>query len=139
MPGPWREREDGPSPAGSPVSRTTPPTPMLLQGQEYFYRATDDCLDMQEWVHRLGMVTDGDGDPEPCVLVLARAADMEMNELSEALAARDIRMVRVDADRCLDVALTIYPEAPLVELDQWLLRPLLVWRRHFDLTAIPVD
>ncbi|ASO18385.1 hypothetical protein FHR81_002789 [Actinoalloteichus hoggarensis] len=121
-----------------PVS-TPLATPLLLQGQEYHYRAPNACLDFQERMYRAGLVEPGDGSPEPCVLVLARAADMEMNELSLTLAEHDIRMVRIDADRCLDLALTVYPDTPLIELDQWLLRPLLVWRRHFDLTALPVD
>ncbi|AOS61597.1 ATP-grasp domain-containing protein [Actinoalloteichus hymeniacidonis] len=114
-------------------------TPLLLQGQEYHYRAPNACLDFQERMYRAGLVEPDDGNPVPCVLVLARAADMEMNELSLTLAEHDIRMVRIDADRSLDLALTIYPEAPLLELDQWLLRPLLVWRRHFDLTSVPID
>jgi hypothetical protein len=111
----------------------------LLQGQDYFYRAPDGCLDFQERAHQLDLVDEGDGNPVPCVLVLARAADMEMNELSLALAERGIRMVRIDADRCLDLALTIYTDAPLIEFDRWLLRPLLTWQRHFDLTALPID
>jgi hypothetical protein len=118
---------------------TTRPTPLLLQGQEYTFRAPIAALDFQERVHRLGLVDDGDGAPEPCVLVLARSADMEMNELSIALAERGVRMARIDVDRCLDVSLTVYPDQPLVELDRWMLRPLLVWRRHFEFAALPVD
>ena len=90
-------------------------------------------------MHRLDLVDPGNGEPEPCVLVLARSSDMEMNELSIALAERGVRMARIDIDRCLDVSLTVYPDAPLVELDRWILRPLLVWRRHFELAALPVD
>jgi hypothetical protein len=114
-------------------------TPLLLQGQEYVFRAPIAALDFQERVHRLGLVDDGDGEPQPCVLVLARSADMEMNELSIALAERGVRMARIDVDRCLDLSLTVYPDVPLVELDRWMLRPLLVWRRHFELAALPVD
>nr|WP_228046206.1 hypothetical protein [Saccharopolyspora sp. HNM0983] len=115
------------------------PAPMLLQGQEYFFRSPGIGLDFQDRMYRADLVSEEPGDPAPCVLVLARAADMEMNELSLALAERDIRMVRIDADRCVDLGLTIYTDAPLIELDRWLLRPVLVWRRHFDVTAIPVD
>ncbi|MEO6087332.1 MAG: hypothetical protein ABIQ18_29885, partial [Umezawaea sp.] len=111
------------------------PTPLLLQGQDYLFRLPPKTLDFQEQVHRAGLVDPGDGSPVPCVLVLARSADMEMNELSIALAERGIRMARIDADRCTDLPLTIYTDAPLVELDGWLLRPLLVWRRHFELSA----
>ncbi|MDT7784875.1 MAG: hypothetical protein QOF58_3294, partial [Pseudonocardiales bacterium] len=50
-----------------------------------------------------------------------------------------IRMARIDADRCVDLPLSVYTDQPLVELDRWLLRPLLVWRRHFELSAIPVE
>jgi hypothetical protein len=114
-------------------------TPLLLQGQEYVFRAPIADLDFQERVHRLDLVDDGNGEPEPCVLVLARSADMEVNELSIALAERGVRMARIDVDRCLELSLTVYPDAPLVELDRWLLRPLLVWRRHFELSALPVD
>jgi len=122
-------------PSHTPVK----PTPLLLQGQDYLFRSPPKCLDFQEQVHRLGMVDEGDGSPQPCVLVLARGADMEMNELSIALAERGIRMARIDADRCVDLPLTVYTDAPLVELDRWLLRPLLVWRRHFELSAMPVE
>lgn len=122
--------------AAQPTDRSTP---LLLQGQEYVFRAPVGDLDFQERVHRLDLVDDGDGEPEPCVLVLARSADMEMNALSIALAERGVRMARIDVDRCLELALTVYPDAPLVELDRWLLRPVLVWRRHFELAALPVD
>ncbi|CAM00195.1 hypothetical protein A8924_1255 [Saccharopolyspora erythraea NRRL 2338] len=115
------------------------PTPLLLQGQDYFFRSPDTDLDFQDRMFRADLVSDGSVDPVPCVLVLARAADMEMNELSLALAEHNIRMVRVDADRCLDLALTVYTDAPLIEFQRWLLRPVLVWRRHFDITAVPVD
>lgn len=123
-------------PLPAPPSRSTP---LLLQGQDYYYRSPSTCLDFQERVHEMGLVEEDGGDPLPCVLVLARAADMEMNELSLALAERGIRMVRIDADRCLNLPLTIYTDAPLVELDLRLLRPILVWRRHFDISAVPVD
>ena len=39
---------------------------------------------------------------------------MEMNELSIALAERGIRLARIDVDRCLDLALTIYTDTPLI-------------------------
>ncbi|TQM81195.1 hypothetical protein FHX81_3557 [Saccharothrix saharensis] len=119
------------------AARPAKPPPLLLQGQDYLFRSQPKCLDFQEQVHRLGMVDEGDGSPVPCVLVLARAADMEMNELSIALAERGIRMARIDADRSADLPLTVYTDQPLLELDRWLLRPLLVWRRHFELTALP--
>jgi hypothetical protein len=114
-------------------------TPLLLQGQEYVFRAPSAALDFQERMHRLDLVDPGDGGPEPCVLVLARSSDMEMNALSIALAERGVRMARLDADRCLDLPLSIYADAPLIELDRWMLRPVLVWRRHFELAALPVD
>jgi hypothetical protein len=114
-------------------------TPLLLQGQDYVLRLSVAARDFQEQIHKLDLVDEGDGNPEPCVLVLARSADMEMNELSIALAERGVRMARLDVDRCLDLSLTIYPDAPLIELGRWMLRPLLVWRRHFELTALPTD
>jgi hypothetical protein len=112
---------------------------LLLQGQEYVLRASPAGLDFQERIHELDLVDDLGGDPQPCVLVLARSADMEMNELSIALAERGVRMARVDVDRCDQIALTVYPDAPLVELGRWMLRPLVVWRRHFELAALPTD
>jgi hypothetical protein len=129
-----------------PVARTVAPrpidahTPLLLQGQEYVLRAQIGTpLDFQERVHELDLVDPGDGNPEPCVLVLARSTDMECNELSIALAERGVRMARLDVDRSLDVSLTVYPDQPLVELNRWVLRPVLVWRRHFELAALPAD
>ncbi|GAB3284050.1 ATP-grasp domain-containing protein [Parasphingorhabdus pacifica] len=124
---------------GSPTSPAIRPAPLLLQGQDYFFRSPNDSLDFQERMHRAGMVDDRAEDPVPCVLVLARAADMEMDELSLALAERNIRMIRVDADRCMEAALTVYTDAPLIEFERWLLRPLLVWRRHFDISALRAD
>ncbi|QUQ69196.1 ATP-grasp domain-containing protein [Kutzneria sp. CA-103260] len=134
MIGAGRAQSDGPPQPMLPAR----PTPLLLQGQDYVFRAPSGCFDFQEQIHRLDMVEDS-GEPAPCVLVLARSADMEMNELSIALAERGIRMARIDVDRCLDLALTIYTDTPLLELNRWLLRPLLVWRRHFELAAMPVD
>jgi hypothetical protein len=131
--------DDLESPSGSAAEPSLRPTPMLLQGQDYFFRSSDTPLDFQERMFRADLVADAPGDPVPCVLVLARAADMEMNELSLALAEHDIRMVRIDADRCLDLALTIYTDTPLIEFQRWLLRPVMVWRRHFDIAALPVD
>ncbi|GAA2812456.1 hypothetical protein [Saccharopolyspora taberi] len=126
-------------PAAASSARGVRPTPLLLQGQDYFFRSPDTALDFQDRMYRADLVAETPGDPAPCVLVLARAADMEMNELSLALAEHDIRMVRIDADRCLDLGLTVYTDAPLLEFQRWLLRPVLVWRRHFDITALPVD
>lgn len=130
--------------SGGPSTRLSPsgggrPTPMLLQGQDYFFRSSDTSLDFQERMHRADLVTEESSDALPCVLVLARAADMEMNELSMALAEHDIRMVRIDADRCLDNSMTVFTDTPLIEFERWLVRPILVWRRHFDVTALPVD
>jgi hypothetical protein len=122
-----------------PAQSIERPTPLLLQGQDYRLRNPIVDLDFQERVHKLGLVDNGDGDPEPCVLVLARSADMEMNELSIALAERGVRMARLDVDRCLDLSLTVYPDTPLIELDRWVLHPMVVWRRHFELAALPVD
>ncbi|MEV4731283.1 hypothetical protein [Saccharopolyspora sp. NPDC049426] len=115
------------------------PTPVLLQGQDYFVRAPGIPLDFQERMYQAGLVEEEPGDPVPCVLVLSRATDMEMNELSLALAEHDVRMVRIDADRCLDLPLTVHADTPLIEFHRWLLRPVLIWRRHFDMTAVPVD
>ncbi|MER7079544.1 RimK-like ATP-grasp domain-containing protein [Saccharopolyspora kobensis] len=131
--------EGQPTDSGGFSEPSLRPTPMLLQGQDYFFRAPDTPLDFQERMFGADMVVDEPGDPVPCVLVLARAADMEMNQLSLALAEHDIRMVRIDADRCLDLPLTIYTDTPLIEFQRWLLRPLLVWRRHFDIDAVPAD
>lgn len=125
-----------PSPAFSWGVR---PTPMLLQGQDYFFRSANANLDFQDRMYRANLVAETEDDPVPCVLVLARAGDMEMNELSVALADHDIRMVRIDADRCPDSSMTVFTDAPLIEFDRWLVRPVLVWRRHFDITALPVD
>ncbi|RRO15785.1 hypothetical protein EIL87_15800 [Saccharopolyspora rhizosphaerae] len=112
---------------------------MLLQGQDYFVRAPDTPLDFQERMYQAGLVEEEPGDPVPCVVVLSRATDMEMNGLSLALAERDVRMVRIDADRCVGVPLTVHADTPLIEFHRWLLRPVLIWRRHFDMAAVPVD
>ncbi|HKN99910.1 MAG TPA: hypothetical protein VJX10_22515 [Pseudonocardiaceae bacterium] len=112
-------------------------TPLLLQGQGYAIRAPATTAAPAPAGH--DPADDGDGEPRPCVLVLARSTDVEMTELSAALAVRGVRVARIDADRCLDLSLTVYPDAPLVELDNAMLRPVLVWRRHFEPAALPVD
>ncbi|WP_235874757.1 ATP-grasp domain-containing protein [Saccharopolyspora aridisoli] len=131
--------EDRPADQGEWAEPELRPTPVLLQRQDYFVRAPGTPLDFQERMYQAGLVEEEPGDPVPCVLVLSRASDMEMNELSLALAEHDVRMVRIDADRCLDLPLTVHADTPLIEFQRWLLRPVLIWRRHFDMTAVPVD
>lgn len=132
--------ERRPADQGKPVESSAPrPMPVLLQGQDYVASAPSTSLDFQERMYQADLVEEHPGESVPCVLVLSRAADVEMNGLSVALAEHDVRMVRVDADRCLDLPLTIYTDTPLIEIERWLLRPVLIWRRHFNMTAVPVQ
>ena len=117
-----------------------PPTAAtLVRNSTYRFEASEACLDFQEQARDLGLVDWDSSVVQPCVLVVTRAADMEMSALSLAMAEQDIPVARLDADRCLHRPTTIQTDQPHLRLGGWSLRPLLLWRRHFNLTGIRVD
>ncbi|GAB3980687.1 ATP-grasp ribosomal peptide maturase [Actinoallomurus acanthiterrae] len=83
-------------------------------------------------VHR----ADPDSPAVPCVLVLTRAADREMDALSLELAAKGVRLARIDGDRCVDVPVSVVDDGRITVAGEPF-APRLLWLRHFDLTAIP--
>jgi hypothetical protein len=75
--------------------------------------------------------------PLDTLLVFTRAADMEISDLSLRMAALDLSLTRLDADRCLDSSVRADPKAGTLALNGTSYRPRLAWLRHFDLEAIP--
>jgi hypothetical protein len=114
------------------------PFPVLLRGSRYSCTLNRESVDFQSRMFEFGVSRAPSASaPVPCILVLTRAADSEINELSLTLAARDVRLARIDSDRSLDVLLTALDGDRRFELTGEPLEPRLVWLRHFDLEAIP--
>lgn len=110
------------------------PEPFLLRGAAYESVAARTSRDFQARVGQPSIVDD-DGFA-PCVLVLSRAADREIDELSLWLAASGIPLVRLDADRCVGLDLQWLPHERLVTLSGKTFRPRVGWLRYFDPAAI---
>jgi hypothetical protein len=111
---------------------------LLLGEQSHVEKLSSQCLDFQERMVEFGVRREALGDdPVPAVLLMTRAADAEMDELSLLLAERGVRVARLDSDRCADVRLTMAGDGVRMELGGVPFAPRLVWRRHFDLDAIP--
>lgn len=98
-------------------------------------------VDFQSRMYGLGVSRsprDEHAEPCPCLVILTRAADMEASELSLLLAKRGIRVLRVDIDTLTDHRLMIDPLRGVARRDdEEFLKPVLVWVRHFDPTAVP--
>jgi hypothetical protein len=100
--------------------------------------ASAESLDFQT---RLGRPPVGDpGDPggtAPGVLVLTRAADREVDELSLRLAVRGVPMLRLDSDRSAGLELTWDVLDGVVETPDVCFAPRTVWLRHFSGASVP--
>lgn len=78
----------------------------------------------------------GPGQPAPAVLVLSRARDAELGEVTRLLRKLGVRCVRVNADELAQADLLVDPGRRLVRLaGQWL-APTVTWIRHFSPRAI---
>ncbi|MDN3358571.1 hypothetical protein [Actinomadura sp. DC4] len=94
-------------------------------------------LDFQQRMFEFGVrPVAADAPAVPCVMVLSRAADREMDALSLELASRGVRLVRIDSDRNADVSLCVTDDGR-VEVNGEPFAPRVLWLRHFDLAAIP--
>ena len=97
--------------------------------------ASAESLDFQT---RLGRPPVGDpGGPAPGVLVLTRAADREVDELSLRLAVRGVPMLRLDSDRSAGLELTWDVLDGVVETPDVCFAPRMVWLRHFSGASVP--
>ncbi|NGP07186.1 hypothetical protein G6038_17205 [Rhodococcus sp. 14C212] len=105
--------------------------PLLLRSHPHLTTASAESRDFQA---RVGHPTGT--DPAPCVLVLTRAADREIDELSLWLAARGITLLRLDSDRCADTDVQWDPVAGLLTRDGRTFRPQVCWLRYFDVDAL---
>lgn len=105
--------------------------PLLLRPHPHVTTASAESLDFQA---RVGHPTAP--DPAPCVLVLTRAADREVDALSLWLAARGTALVRLDSDRCAGTDVQWDPLDGLLVRDGRTFRPRVCWLRYFDVDAL---
>jgi hypothetical protein len=113
-------------------------SPLLLRKSSYSRTLPTQVLDFQLRMFEFGVPrVPEESPPVPCVLVLTRAADREIDDLSLTLAADDIRLARIDSDHAADLALTAADGAEHFHLAGEPLRPRLVWLRHFDGNGVP--
>jgi len=110
--------------------------PLLLREPLHRSSRSAESLDFQV---RVGRPDPSERGPQtPCVLVLSRTADREIDELSLALAAAGVPILRLDSDRAPDHDLCWDPRAGVVIADGAALRPVVCWSRYFTAGSIPV-
>jgi glutathione synthase/RimK-type ligase-like ATP-grasp enzyme len=79
-------------------------------------------------------VADG---PTPCVLVMTRAHDPDVDSLSVRLAAAGIALLRLDSDRCAEQEISWDPSERVLTTAEGSFRPLVGWGRYFSARSIP--
>lgn len=108
--------------------------PLLLRASPFRVRARRSSLDFQFRVgHPSAREPDGSA---PCVTVLSRAADRELDRLSLSLAAKGIPMVRMDSDRCAGIDCRWDLETGTLHWDSRAFHPIVFWRRYFAMEAV---
>ena len=109
--------------------------PLLFGAPGRARRASTQSLDFQG---RLGRPPAGDPHgPVPGVLVLTRAADREVDELSLRLAVRGVPMLRLDSDRAAGLDLTWDVLDGVVETTEGRFAPRAIWLRYFSGASVP--
>lgn len=109
--------------------------PLLFGAPGRARRASTQSLDFQG---RLGRPPAGDPHgPVPGVLVLTRAADREVDELSLRLAVRGVPMLRLDSDRAAGLDLTWDVLDGVVETTEGRFEPRAIWLRYFSGASVP--
>lgn len=73
---------------------------------------------------------------EPCVLLLSRSRDAELDAVGSLLGKIGVPAARINADELTAVDLLIDPERAAVRLDGTWLTPTVTWNRHFSPRAI---
>ncbi|WP_406208207.1 hypothetical protein OH807_36375 [Kitasatospora sp. NBC_01560] len=74
--------------------------------------------------------------PVPCVLLLSRACDRDLDAVQARLAAEGVRWARLNADELLTADLVVAPDGRSACLDGRRLTPTVTWVRHFSVAAI---
>ncbi|MET9507636.1 hypothetical protein ABZX62_03995 [Streptomyces flavidovirens] len=69
--------------------------------------------------------------PEPALVVFTSAHDAEIDRLSLELGLQGYPLYRVDADDCATRRLVLHPDSHTMRIDGLLVRPVLLWIRHF--------
>jgi len=118
------------------VQPVAAPLPLLLRGPLHETAQPPECRDFQARVGRPARAASG--GPQPCVLVLTRTADREIDDLSLRLAAAGIPLVRLDSDRSGGQGLLWDPADCLLISSEGVFRPLVSWLRYFSTGSMPV-
>lgn len=74
--------------------------------------------------------------PVPCVLLLSRACDGELDAVQDRLAAEGVRTARLNADELLATDLLVAPDSRAARLNGRWLAPTVTWIRHFAVSAV---
>ncbi|MFF7458212.1 RimK family alpha-L-glutamate ligase [Kitasatospora sp. NPDC008115] len=79
------------------------------------------------------------GGPEPCVLLLSRACDSDLDPVARLLAGAGVRTVRLNAEELAATSLTVTADGRSVRLNGRPLAPTVTWIRHFAPSAVTDD
>ncbi|MFC5661418.1 hypothetical protein ACFP3U_00320 [Kitasatospora misakiensis] len=74
--------------------------------------------------------------PTPCVLLLSRACDTDLDPVRNLLSGAGIRTARLNAEELAATSLTITADGRSVRLNGRALTPTVTWIRHFAPTAV---
>ncbi len=107
--------------------------PLLLQKQRMTYSLEPQSNDFQIIV---GQPENSSRLVKPCLLLLTRSADREVDELSLELAAQNITVVRLDSDLCLGQAVCWNINDLTIVTNQGVFSPILSWIRYFTPDSI---
>jgi hypothetical protein len=107
--------------------------PLLLQKQRIIYSLAPQCNDFQAIVGHSGQ---DNRSSRPCILILTRSADREIDELSLELAALNIPVIRLDSDLCLGQEVCWDTSANTIVTKQGTFTPILCWLRYFTADSI---
>jgi len=110
--------------------------PLLLRAPLAETDLAPRCLDFQVRVGRPALI--GADGAAPCVVVLTRTADREIDQLSLRLAARGIPLLRLDSDRAGAEPVSYDLERDVLCTPDGDFRPVVAWARYFQPSAVAV-
>lgn len=76
------------------------------------------------------------GDPLPCVVLLTRSCDSELDAVQDLLRKSGVPVTRLNADGLADVEMLVDLAARALRLNGQWLSPTVLWPRHFSPRAI---